>query len=204
MLAGSSNAVSSDGTTRALAKGDSVFEGETIKTGTTCYVKIKYTDGGMMLLRPKTELRIEKYAGPETGATQSVTELLKGGMRSVTGTVTEKDKAAYKVKSQVAVLGIRGTDYTLRLCQNDCADLQHEGKPAPANGLYALTHEGVTILNNNAGALESTKGEATFVAGYNLPPQRLKEPPQIIVADALPSPLDDTAEFIEGNECGAP
>jgi hypothetical protein len=51
-------------------------------------------------------------------------DLVKGGMRAVTGAIAQRRPEAYKVRTPVATLGVRGTEYYLRICEQDCADEQ--------------------------------------------------------------------------------
>jgi len=200
MLVGQARVTSATGEAKSLKKGDSIFVGDTIETGKKCYIKFKYTDGGTVLLRPSTAIVIEAYQDLGNGDGESVATLLKGGLRSVTGAISNEKKENYKVKTPVATLGIRGTDFVMRLCQedgetNDCGDLND-------NGLYTSTNDGGTSLLNGAGSLDSDAGEHAYVAGYDSLPIELEEPPRVISIDNLPNPLQDSADFIPGNACG--
>lgn len=48
--------------------------------------------------------------------------LVKGGFRSVSGLIGKVNQDNYRVSTPVATIGIRGTRYSARLCQGDCAD----------------------------------------------------------------------------------
>lgn len=49
-------------TMRPLQKGDAVYAGEIIASGPNTYVNLKFTDGGLVLLRPNSRFVIEDYA----------------------------------------------------------------------------------------------------------------------------------------------
>ena len=202
MLVGQSRATSAAGEARPLKKGDSVYVGDKIETGKKCYIKFRYTDGGTVLLRPDTVLVIDAYQDTGDGKGESVSTLLKGGLRSVTGAISTEKKQNYKVNTPVATLGIRGTDFVMRLCQegeqagtNDCENVNE-------NGLYTSTNDGGTKLKNGGGELDSDSGEHAYVKDFDVPPIQLKEAPRIISVDNLPNPLDDSPDFIPGNACG--
>ena len=52
---------SSDTGIRELAKGDEVFNNDTVRAETNSYVNLKFTDGSALLLRPDTALQIDDY-----------------------------------------------------------------------------------------------------------------------------------------------
>ena len=52
-----------------------------------------------------------RYAGQEDGSERAVIELLKGGLRSVTGAIGRSNKDSYQLKNETHVIGIRGTDF---------------------------------------------------------------------------------------------
>jgi hypothetical protein len=108
---------------RVLLKDDAVFEGETVSTGANSYVIIDFIDGAKATVRPNSRITIESYrlGGAENGA---LLDLVKGGLRAVTGEIAQRQPESYKVKTPVATLGVRGTEYYLRICEQDCADEQ--------------------------------------------------------------------------------
>jgi hypothetical protein len=62
LLTGMGTAVGPDGTVRNLSKGAPVYAGEIVNTATNSYANLKFTDGGLVLLRPNTRFQIEDYA----------------------------------------------------------------------------------------------------------------------------------------------
>ncbi len=101
----------------------------------------------------------------QTTQSRSFYVLLKGGFRSITGAIGKEDKAAYRVRTPVATIGIRGTDYTAVFCSSDCTG----GK---RDGLYVSVAEGGVFMKNKAGMLELNPGDFGFVAGPATRPAR--------------------------------
>ena len=62
VLTGRATASSDAGEIRVLARGDTVYSGELISSGVNSYVNLKFRDGGLVLLRPKTRFEIENFA----------------------------------------------------------------------------------------------------------------------------------------------
>ena len=61
MLTGRGTAADSEGNIRALIKGGAVYSGEIINSGSATYINLPFSDGGLVLLRPKTRFQIADY-----------------------------------------------------------------------------------------------------------------------------------------------
>lgn len=118
---GQVEAIDTDGAGRDLRKSDAVNVGDTVKTGTGGYVVIEFIDGAKATVRPNSELKIDQYAYG-TGNDGAVMSLLKGGLRAITGSIAHDQPESYKVKTNVATLGVRGTEFALRICEQDCSE----------------------------------------------------------------------------------
>ncbi len=202
LVTGKAVALSSDGKARKLKRGGPFYEGDTIETQRKSFVKLKYTDGGVMLLRPVTKLIVEKYKYPKDGVGKSVTNLVKGGLRAVTGAIAKRNRDNYKMKTPSATMGVRGTDFTVRFCNGDCTDLEDYGAPAPNNGLYTGVNKGAIVLTNTAGSQLYNVGQFGYIAGNKSKPRLLPSAPAIFIIDSLPDPTaDNSNDFIEGSTC---
>lgn len=203
LLTGRATAAGESGEIRPLAKGDMVYAGEMINTGPNSYLNIKFTDGGRVLLRPNTRFQIEEYAyadavpgESESGGSaaspnvdaepegNALFRLLKGGFRAVTGMIGKKNRDNYNVRTPVATIGIRGTDFEARFCQGDCLDID----PAPRDGLYTGVFNGGIQLNNGAGTFDRDAGQYGFVPGFSTPAVSLKRRPRALAQDPMPDP----------------
>lgn len=104
-------AVAADGEVRRLSRGDPVFEGETLRTGPSGRAQIRFTDRGVISLRPDTVLGIDEYQFDTVSpaASRQTLQLDRGGFRTRTGGIASANRAGYRVQSPVAVVGIRGT-----------------------------------------------------------------------------------------------
>ncbi len=67
LLTGQGSAANDEGI-RELAKGDSVFNGDSVRTETNSYLNLKFTDSGAFLLRPDSALQIDQYRFSGTGS----------------------------------------------------------------------------------------------------------------------------------------
>lgn len=156
------------GELRVLNVGGPVFGGDLIRSAHAAAIQIRYTDGALVSLTGNSHYRIDDYtyAPGERG----FFSLLKGGLRTLTGLIGKNERASYSVATPVATIGIRGTDYELRLCQDDC--------PAGfENGLYLSVFEGAIVAVNEVGEYVIKEGESAFIPDARSPMQRLEDPP---------------------------
>ena len=100
------------GKRRRLVKGSTLSAGDTVRTARG-RAQIRFTDGGYTSLQPNTVFRIDDYHYDAKKKEESVSffSLLKGGLRTITGVVGRLRKKAYQLRTPVATVGIRGTEY---------------------------------------------------------------------------------------------
>lgn len=170
------------------AKGVSIESGDEIETGSGSAMVMKMTDGQEIFLKEKTRFRIEqfKYDVDKPMESKSVMNLVKGGLRSVSGLIGHLgDPDAYKMVTAKATIGIRGTEYSAVLCEQDC----ESGK----DGLNVYVVDGKIILVNDAGVFSLSAGEGALVGDIRskMTPLSPSEVQRITVPKA-----------ISGRDCG--
>jgi hypothetical protein len=115
-----------DGTIKVLGQRSEVLAGDMLITAKNSYAQLTMEDGAQMTLRPNSNLRIESFQFRKDSPKEDkvVLRLLKGGFRSVTGLIGKRGNPdAFKVLAATANIGIRGTDFSSRLCEaQDCKD----------------------------------------------------------------------------------
>jgi hypothetical protein len=162
--------------TRLLGKGVTIDERDVITTGPASYVLVKFVDGTRMTIRPESQLVVQTYrfGAATTGSAGSgafVLDLLKGGLRTVTGLISKRDSQAAVIRTPTATVGIRGTDLDLRLCNGDCAREQIEalGHRKPRlNSLLASAR--VVQLQGTSESVGVDGARHTLLAGSPLYP----------------------------------
>lgn len=181
-----------DGGKHTLKRGMVVNVGETIETSSNGQVQIRMKDNGLIAIRPGSQFKIQafKFSGVQgagSSGDKSYFQLLKGGFRSITGAVGQQNKRAYKVNTPVATIGIRGTDYSARLCSADCQQ---------ADGLYIGVWQGGVSLSNEAGVADIDAGQFGFVAADDSSPV----PVQSLPAELLMSSSAADSSVAEGSD----
>lgn len=186
--------VSPDGKRSALEKGVAVDSGDRIVTTANGRVQLRMEDGGLLALRPKTEFVIEEFNFPAsvggpvatTGEPRSFFALVKGGFRSITGAVGKSDKSDYRVRTPVATIGIRGTDYTAVYCEARCGKGMTEG-------LYVGVADGGVVLRNDGGELDLEPGQYGHVRDGASAPEKSSAARRMLAAEVAPE-ADEAAE----------
>ncbi len=110
---GQNIAVAADGSERVLKRHSEVFANDTLKTGREGRLQLRFSDSSRLALKPESEFRIAEYhfeqQQPEEG--KAFFQLLKGGMRTISGQIGKPNKENYQLETTVATIGIRGTHY---------------------------------------------------------------------------------------------
>ena len=119
-------------------------------------VQLRFTDGAYMSLQPGSSFRIDQYSfsGVADGSERGFFSLLKGGLRTISGLVGRTNKKNYQIKTTIATIGIRGTEYTV----------SYDGTARGAVG------EGEIAVCNLGGCLYVASGQSYYVADAQTKP----------------------------------
>jgi hypothetical protein len=112
-LSGPLLAKKADGAVRILSMKSEVESGDTLVTEKNTYAMVKFIDNSEITLKPSTTFKVENFsydAGKPEGDSASF-NLVKGGLRSVTGLLGKRNKEKFAMKTPSATIGIRGTTF---------------------------------------------------------------------------------------------
>jgi hypothetical protein len=115
---GNVSAVSTD-IERILGQGDVVYVNDRVVTSDRSFAVLQFVDGAKVTVRPNSAMVIEEYVyngGDQDAATLS---LVEGGLRVITGAMAKSHPENYKVRTPVALMGVRGTEFAVMLCGDD-------------------------------------------------------------------------------------
>ena len=165
--------VDAAGKAKVLAKGDDVYEGDTIRSARGAHAQLRMRDEALLAVRPDSRMRLETYTynGAEDGTERAVVELIKGGMRSITGAIGRTNKDNVLTRTPTVLIGIRGTDHETFVT---------------GEGTYDRVSVGGTYLQGSAGRLDVHPGETGFAsAAPGIAPLRLERTPEFMHVSAL-------------------
>ena len=108
------------GAVRFLGRGDPIYKGDVISTARRSFAVIKMVDKTNVTVRPKTVLRFDNFE-VKPKRESAIVSLFRGGLRALTGFISKRKRDAFKIKTPIATIGIRGTEFDARICaEGDC------------------------------------------------------------------------------------
>jgi len=194
-----------------LKRGSKVWPGDVVMTGDDANVQIRSGDGSFISLKPNSKLVIaaHKHTGPVDEQHSSL-ELVKGGMRAVTGLIGKNKPDNFRIKARGSTIGIRGTEFVVQICDKDECNQSKPGesKVAAKSGVYVGVVTGAISVEKNQKKVE-LDSSLNVVLGVSMgvaadkfqyvhiddkPPEKdekpevLKEAPKILVKAMAPPP----------------
>ena len=139
-----------------LKVGDTLGTGSVVSTGQSSSVVLRFDDGQIVALKSLSRFSIDsyRYDAKNPGAGEVIMSLLAGGMRAITGLVGNSNRSAFALKTPVATIGIRGTDFLAALSQ----------------GLYTQTTSGAISVTTGKGTVAFPVAQNSFTASANVLP----------------------------------
>lgn len=168
-VSGSVIAVDKSKVSRKLLVGNPVFLGDKVITGEDGLVRLKMIDDAILDLRCFSIMVIEDYAiNPDNR--RSILNLLQGSLRKVTGKIGKMSEDVYELKTPVASVGVRGTEYALRVFQSKGCG----GTIDADDGFYLEVIKGLVDVHNPAGSTVVAVGETAYVPLPEAAPKKAK------------------------------
>ncbi|MBE0612737.1 MAG: FecR domain-containing protein [Burkholderiales bacterium] len=178
-LSGTLSVVKADGSIRILSQKSQVVSGDTVNTQKDSYAQIKFTDGGVITLKPNSSIKIQQFQfkTEEPAKDSFVFGLVKGGLRAVSGLVGKRgNQDAYSLGTATATIGIRGTSYAADDClTTPCPKPNADDNLEP--GVYVSVTDGEIIATNNAGSQSFLAGQFGAISDRNSRPRFLSTDP---------------------------
>ena len=148
---------------RTASLGEKLAQGERVNTAEASEAVIRFSDGALMALRPKTQVQVTRYQYQQDAPRQnaSVLQLVTGGFRFVTGLMGKATPDAVRMTTPTATIGIRGTDF-----ETEYVDERRNGSEA---GTYTRVIEGGTFLETGDGKrIDVDAGQTAFATSAEL------------------------------------
>jgi hypothetical protein len=196
-----------DGKVKVLAARSEVEQGDTLVSEKNTYAQIKFIDNSEITLKPNTTFKVEAFAfdpGKPEGDSASF-NLVKGGLRSVTGLLGKRNKEKFQLKTPTATIGIRGTTFIAQYLPPPLPGAK-PGAGAPggmagqAPGLYVHVLDGLIQLKNPAGSMNFSAGQFGFTPSFKQPPVVVPQNPTLQFA---PPPSFNKPVTINGTAADA-
>jgi hypothetical protein len=168
---------------RAVAAGERVPAGEVVSTGAGARAVLRFDDDQWVMLHGGTQFRIVQfdYRPKEPTADRAVFELLRGVLRLVTGALGHRSPAAFELRTDSMIVGVRGTDFLV----------------AVSDRSYVSVLQGTVTASNDAGTAVLEAGKLGMAASRTAPAST-------IARDALPAPVASAFERLGELRVGLP
>jgi len=167
---GTATAVGPSGS-RSLALNDSVFVEDSLDTKTKTRLELAMSDGATLTLGAEATITIRDYTFEDNRGNASL-NLARGAFRMVSGALKGGEDQGFELRTPVATIGIRGTDFW--------------GGRLDGNYNFALLGGKGIYVENAAGRVEISEiGYGTTVTAADQPPSPPKKWSQAKVKRAL-------------------
>ena len=185
---GMAYALSSSGEKRELKKESPIDVGDTV-VSETARVQLRFTDGGFVSLAPHSEFRVNaySYSGKPDGSERVAMELMKGGLRTISGLIGKAIQSAYEMKTTVATIGIRGTEYTV----------------VYGESVSGTVSAGAIAVCNAGGCLDVAHGQSYYVQDENTKPVFINTPALLSPRQPVIAGERNRDKVAEGENTGA-
>lgn len=154
---------------RVVTAGTRLFVGDTVGTGKGAFALVIFGDGSRLALRPESAVAIKGFSfKPEDpAADQMAVQLLKGWLRNVSGQIGKRgNQGAFEMRVVDSTIGIRGTDFAVRYCDEECAaapDVDTEGVLPQSGRLGQLLAADRPALRLRDGLADEAIGPGTVL-----------------------------------------
>ena len=156
-------AIDKDKKQRKIRKGSAIYSGDTIKTNDKGMTQMRMVDSAFVAIKKNSTFVVDNYKfGEKISEQKSSFKLVKGGFRAITGIIGKNNRDNYDVKTPVATLGIRGTDYEVNL--------------SPKGELFVGVLSGGVSVSNAGGAIDLDPNQYAHVADANQAPRSIPKP----------------------------
>ena len=186
--------VMADGSTPPIRVNDLVPPGSTVKTPANSSLKLLFANGAILILQPRSELRLTRFSSQEVLRIQTTTKRSHEQSKSTTnldlqsGTVlidvpALKKESAFQVNCPLGIAGIRGTRFYVSIRKDRAAVGVAEGLVVTTSllGEAQALAPGQAIGLTAKGLTRATAGETSYIrnldAAFGTTRQLLKPTP---------------------------
>ncbi|WP_067560714.1 FecR domain-containing protein [Halofilum ochraceum] len=159
------------GSTRALQENGPIYVGDLVRTGEEAAAVLRLADGSRIALRADSTFRVARLERTtdedgDSSLTGMFMDLVRGGLRAITGGIAEREPERYQLRTPVATIGVRGTEFDARLCpRGQCPDTGDAatGDAGPDAAARVVELSGVVeARTGNGGTRVLTEGARVF------------------------------------------
>lgn len=176
----------SDETKEKLRIGLAVRQGDSIHTAHQSTATIKFNDESTITVKQSSQVNIEEYRWDEKNKSGiSIIDFIKGTFRAISGLIAEAEPENYAIKTPVATIGVRGTDFGARYCESHTCVIQSgEDSLTLSQGIYIGVLDGQISITSNAHETLVDAGNAIYQKDALSPVKPVQNLPGLIFSAA--------------------
>ena len=136
--------------------GDTFEQGANFTTAAGGEVTLKFEDGQIIVIAPNAQFIATTYSYDKAKVSNSniVFNLVRGGMRFISGAIATTDRSKFAIRTQTATIGVRGTVGDVIVGDNG------QVTATTAEGVVSFTVGGLTVSINAGQVTTSVAGGA--------------------------------------------
>jgi len=153
-----------DESRQKLQTGLGVHQGDIVLTGYQSGAKVEFLDGSSISLNQNSQIEINEYQwNTQNKSGRSILNFLKGAFRAISGLIAKQTPDNYAVITPVATIGVRGTYFGARICQQEICQLQLTDKNITlSEGIYISVLQGEIVSKSEAQETVINQGETYY------------------------------------------
>jgi FecR protein len=158
-----------DGT--RIVQGQEAVIGSTITTAADGQATLRFEDGQRLAVGPNTALVLERYSYVPARPAESASwlNLLRGGLRYVSGSLAKANPNAFRLSTPTATIGIRGSIVAVAVIEGGAGGVAGAagvvGGAAGVGSVSMQVLEGIGTMANGAGTLAAGAGSVVASTG---------------------------------------
>jgi hypothetical protein len=172
------------GKSEPAQKDSRIDQGDSVKSENGV-AQIRMVDGAILLVRENSDIKFDKYQfnAKNPGSDDALISMVKGGLRSITGFLGNRNKEKFKVATPTATIGIRGTDKEIRVV---LPPLPGQTALAPS-GTYAKLNVQVgnpsqLVMATQVGSVVISPNQVGYASSPGAPPSILPAVPAFMAS----------------------
>jgi hypothetical protein len=117
-----------------LQVNDTVEPGDVVRTKSLSKAQITFIDNSLLTLSQEARIAIEEFKfDPNQGKRQAVLEIFQGLALAVVNKILKAEEPDFVIKTQTAIVGVRGTEIGMRNQPNSSTILNFQGRTQVGN-----------------------------------------------------------------------
>ena len=156
-----------------IVQGQEAVIGSTITTAADGQATLRFEDGQRLAVGPNTALVLERYSYVPARPAESASwlNLIRGGLRYVSGALAKANPNAFRLSTPTATIGIRGSIVAVAVIEGGAGGAVG-GVAGGAAGVASVSMqviEGIGTMANGAGTVAGAAGSVVATTGALAP-----------------------------------